>query len=112
MARDGVQELRACVLLQSGRALLDHAQPEVHVSEQAPFVCLPEGRPGSQLGNPSDVVQQCRRQQEIGAKSRMELCALPADRCDADRVLEQPAGVGMVRLGRGQPSKGGPQNFV
>ena len=42
----------------------------------------------------------------------MELRGLTAERRHADGVLEQPAGVGMVRLGRGQPTQRRAQRVV
>ncbi len=60
---DRVQQLGARVRLDTGASLLDHAQPEVDVAEQPPFVGLPEGRAGGQLRDAADVVQQCRREQ-------------------------------------------------
>ena len=57
-----------------------------------------------ELQRPAEVVQQGRRQDEIGAESRMKLSGLPAQRRDADGVLEQPASVGVVALGRRQPA--------
>jgi hypothetical protein len=41
-------------------------------------------------------VEERRGQDEIGAKSRVQLRRLAAERRDADRVLEQPARVGVV----------------
>src|SRR5205823_10207200 len=45
-------------------------------------------------------------------KSRMKLRSLPAHRRNPDRVLEQPAGVRMVRLGGRQPSQRGPDDII
>jgi uncharacterized protein (DUF1015 family) len=44
-------------------------------------------------------VEERRREEQVGAQPGMELRHLAADRRDADRVLEQPAGIGMMRLG-------------
>src|SRR6266571_3229883 len=42
----------------------------------------------------------------------MQLRRLPAESCDADRVLEQPARVRVVALGRGQPTERSPNPLV
>ena len=46
------------------------------------------------------VVDERRREQQLAAQPRMELRRLAAERRDADRVLEQAAGVGVVVVGR------------
>ena len=53
----------------------------------------------AELARAADVVQQRGGEQQVGAQPRVELRRLAAERGDADRVLEQPAGVGVVRLG-------------
>ena len=54
---------------------------------------------GERLGA-ADVVQERRGQQQVGVEPRVELGRLPAQRGHRHRVLEQAAGVGVVRLGR------------
>ncbi len=56
--------------------------------------------PAAELDRAADVVHECRREQQVGAQPRMELRRLAAERRDADRVLQQPAGVGVVVVGR------------
>ena len=73
-------------------------QAEVDVAEQAALLGDLEPRPGLQLARSADVVEQRRAEQEVGAQPRMKLHELPADRRDADHVLEQPAGVDVMRL--------------
>ena len=101
MRCDGVEELGENGRIEVSRALLDHAQAEMDVAEEAPFVRLPERRTGAELAGPADVVQQRRRQQEVMAKPRMELCGLAAQRGHADGVLEEAARVAVVRVGAG-----------
>ena len=100
MRADRVQELGPHACLERRRALLDQAQAEVNVPEQAPLVRGTEGRPASQLDRAADVVQERGREQEVGAQSRMELSHLAADRRDADRVLQEPTGVAVVTFDR------------
>ena len=97
---DRVQELGSDACLERRSALLDQAQAEVNVPEQAPLVRGTEDRPASQLDRAADVVQERGREQEIGAQSRMELRDLAADRRDADGVLQEPAGVAVVAFDR------------
>ena len=80
-------------------ALLDQAQPEVDVAEQAALVGRRERRPAAELDRTPDVVDKRRREQQVGPEPRMELRRLAAERRDADRVLEQAAGVGVVVVG-------------
>ena len=80
------------------------------VAEQASLVGRREdGRP-AELARPADVVDEGRRDQQVGAQPGMDLRELAAEGRDADRVLEQPAGVGVVAVGRrrGTPAKAPP----
>ena len=78
----------------------------MYVAEQTPLLRLAEARARSELGGASDVVEQRGGQQQVAAQPLVQLCRLAADRRDADRVLEQPAGVRMVRLrGREPPER-------
>ena len=52
--------------------------------------------PAPELDRATDVVQQRGGEQEVVAQARMELGGLAAERRDADRVLEQAAGVAVV----------------
>ena len=96
MAGDGVEQLGEGGGIEIARALLDHSQPQVDVAEQASFLGLPESRPGSELADAADVVEECGGQDEVGAKSRVELCRLATERGDADGVLEESAAVAVV----------------
>jgi len=107
-----VQELSAGVRLQACATFLDHAQSEVHVPEQPALLCLAKGRARSELRDPSEVVQQGSRQQQVRAQARVQLCRLAADRRHADRVLEQTARVRMVRVCGRQPAHRRSQRFV
>ena len=70
------------------------------VAEQAALVGRRERRPARQLERPARVVDERRREQQLAAQPRMELRRLAAERRDADRVLEQAAGVGVVVVRR------------
>ena len=53
----------------------------------------------AELANPSDVVEERCREQEVGAEPRVQLCRLAAERRHADGVLEQAARVAVVAVG-------------
>ena len=80
---------------------VDHSQSELDVPEQLALVGRSESGPAPELDGPSDVVDERGREQQVGPEPRMELRRLPAQRRDADGVLEQAAGVRVVAVGRG-----------
>jgi Protein of unknown function (DUF1015) len=87
---------------QLGRSvqLLEQPQAEMDVAEQAPLLGRREhGRP-AQLTGTADVVDESSGEQQVGAQARMDLGELAAERADADRVLQQAAGVGVVTVRR------------
>ena len=98
VTRDGVEQLGARALVELRRALLNEPEAEVDVAEQAALLGDLEPRARLELARAADVMEQCGCQQQIGAQPWMELHELAADRGDADRVLEQAAGVDVVRL--------------
>ncbi len=71
------------------------------MAEKAPFVRLTERRARAELADPAEVVQECRGEDDVVAKPWMELCRLPAERGDADRVLEQTSRISVVTVGGG-----------
>jgi uncharacterized protein (DUF1015 family) len=87
------------VELDCRRALLDRAQPEVDVSEQATLGGRREGRPAAELADTADVVEERRGDEQVGAQPRVELRRLAAECRDADGVLEQAACVAVVTVG-------------
>ena len=91
---DRVQELRwsTCVL--------QRTQAEMHVPEQLAVPRRPESRRRAQLTRAADIVDKCGRQKQVAAQARMQLRELAADGRDADGVLEEPAGVRVVAVGR------------
>ena len=82
--------------LQPARPLLDQAKAEVDVAQESPLGGGEEERPAVELARPTGVVQQRRREQEVGPQALVELRGFPAERGDAHGVLEQAAGPGMV----------------
>ena len=110
---DRVQELGADSGLERRGALLDQAQPQMDVTEEAALLGRLEDGPARQLGGAADVVEERRGEEEVGAQPGMELRDLAADRRDADRVLEQPARVAVVAVdGRGQCAEPTAQRVV
>ena len=70
------------------------------MAEQATLLGRRERGPARELERPADVVHERGREQQLAAQPRMELGGLAAERRDADGVLEQAAGVGVVVVGR------------
>jgi len=59
----------------------------MNVPEQPPFLGRSKGRPSFQLHCSAEVVQQRRREQQVGPQPWMELSGFAAKRCDAHGVL-------------------------
>ena len=72
----------------------------MHVAEQAALLGRPEGRRTAQLAHAAQVVQERRGEQQVGAEARVELRGLAGEGRDADGVLEQAAGIRVMRLRR------------
>jgi hypothetical protein len=93
VAGDRVQEL-------GGRAeLLEGAQPEVDVAQQASLIGRREERRPAELLDAADVVDERRGDEQVGRQSRVDLGQLAGERRDADRVLEQAACIRVVAVG-------------
>src|SRR6266511_817470 len=107
-----MQELRAHARLERPRTLLDHAQAEMDMTEQATLVRLPEGGPGRELSGTTDVVQERGGKEKIGSKPRMELRRLTTDGRDSYGVLEQAPGIRVMRLRCRQPPERGADRLV
>ena len=105
MAGDCVEELGEDGGIEVARVLLDRPEAEVDVSEKAPLLRLPERRPGSELPDPADVVQERSGEKQVVTKARVELRSLAAQRRYTDRVLEEAACVAVVAV-RGRGGKG------
>ncbi len=73
MACDRVQQLGGHGRVEIARALFDHAQTEVDVTEQAALLRLPERGAALELADASDVVQERGGEQEIETEARVEL---------------------------------------
>ena len=99
-----VQELGTNGRFQRHCPLLDQAQAEMDMAEQAPFLGRAEGRPAGELDRAADIVQEGAREQQIGSEPRMELRELAADRRDTDGVLEQAARVAVMAVDRRRQS--------
>ena len=97
---DAMQELGLLDRGQPLSPLVDEPNPELDVPQQVSLVRHRETGPGAELEHTADVVDERRREQQIGAQARVELRRLATDRRDADGVLEQAARVGVVSVGR------------
>ena len=112
MDRDGVQQFRPDFSLQRRGPFLDQPQAEVDMTEQSALLGRAEGRPALELQRPPNVVQESRREHQIGAQARMQLRGLAAQRRYANRVLEQAPRVGVVGLRRRERAQSLPQGLV
>jgi hypothetical protein len=73
------------------------------VSKQPTLLGRPERRSAAELECPPGVVEDRRGEEQVAAEAGVHLCGFAAERCDGDGVLEQAAGVDVVRLrARGQ----------
>ena len=100
VAGDRVQQLRAhCGIERRRRAPRSAAGRGGRGRAAGPprSAGTPAPRPSSRV-RPTSWSERGREQQ-VGAQARVELRGLAAERRDADRVLEQAARVGVVRLG-------------
>ncbi len=67
MNSDRVQELGAYFRFESGGSFLDQAETQVDVPEEATLLGLPEYRRRAELTDAAEVMEQCCREQEVGA---------------------------------------------
>src|SRR5919206_3138916 len=70
------------------------------VAEETALVRLAEDRAAAELERPAGVVEERRREEQVGTEPRMELRRVAAQGRHADRVLEEPARVRVVVLER------------
>ena len=96
--RDRMEQLGAHAGRDSLRVILDQAQAEMDVPKELALGRREEQRAAVELGDAAGVVEQRRRDQEIGAQARMNLSDVPADGGDGDRVLEEPARIGVMSV--------------
>src|SRR5262249_20915493 len=108
---DRMKQLRTRGRVERLGPLFDQPRAQVDVAEQAPLGGLPEARGRLELDGAAQVVEQGRGEDEIGAEPWMKLAELAADRRDADRVLEQPAGVDVVTVRRRRQRAEPPPDF-
>ena len=83
----------------SSRALLDQAQAEVDVAEQPSLLGLLGTSGRAELRDAPTSWRRAAASSRSAAQPRVKLRRLAADRCHADRVLEQPARVGVMAVG-------------
>ena len=91
-----VQELGEDGRVEIASSLLDHPKPEMDVAEEATLVGLTERRPGSEFADPTHVVEERGRKDDVVAQSRVELRRLAGECRDAHGVLEEATRVSVV----------------
>jgi hypothetical protein len=110
---DAMEELCARSAGDARGSLFDQAQAEVHMAQELSLLGGEEEWPLIELHGPPEVVHERSGEEQVGAKPWMELGDVPAGRRDGDRVLEQPAGIRVVRVGCGrQDAEPGPEGRV
>ena len=104
VAGDGVQERQQHVVAEAALSGggVDHAHAGDDVADHAPFVGDGDRHAGAERLGAADVVQERRREQDVGVEARVELGRLAAERRDGHGVLEEAAGVVVVGLRRGR----------
>ena len=100
---DRVEELRPDRGIEVVGALLDRGAGRGGRAPGGAFLRRAEERCAPELDGTPEVVQECRREQQVRAQPRVQLRGLAAEGRDADRVLEEAARVGVV------PVRGGRQ---
>src|SRR3954454_23186676 len=109
MRGDDAQERleRALVDARPRAGPLDPGQPEVHVAEQGAALARQDHGTRDEGVHAAAVVQQRRGQEQVGVEARVQLRRLAAERGNGNRVLREPAGVGVMavlgRRGRAEP---------
>ena len=87
---DGVDDLGQHAALEASGLRLDQPDPELNVSEQAPFLGRREGRAPPELQRPARVVEDRGCDEQIPAKPRVHLRRLAAERRDATVCSRSP----------------------
>jgi uncharacterized protein DUF1015 len=83
------------------------------VPKQPTLLGRPERRSAAELERPAGVVEDRRGEEQVAAKAGVHLRGFAAERCDGDGVLEQAAGVDVVRLrARGQFAKSSAEPLI
>jgi hypothetical protein len=95
-----MEHLGEDVLLQAPSLLFDKPEPQVDVAEELALTCREEERATVELADTPHVVEERCGEQDVRAQPRVELRRLAANRGNRNRVLDEPACVGMVSVGR------------
>ena len=80
--------------------LLQHPLADLHVAEQPALLADAEVGAVRELARLADVVHERRRDQQVGVELDVQQARLLRERRDRDRVLQQPAEVGVVPAAR------------
>src|SRR4051812_39952866 len=90
------ERLRVGETAKRGDPLADHPLADHHVADQPPLLAQSDLSAELELAGLADVVRQRGAEEQVGVESGMDEAQLMRQRCDADRVLEQPAEVRVV----------------
>lgn len=98
--RDGVQDLcQGCRIEEITGKAFDRADAKLYVAQELTFASLRKAGRALEFDRPTDVVEERRRYENVGAKSKMELTKVSAHSCDGDRVLKQSARIAVMPSG-------------
>jgi uncharacterized protein (DUF1015 family) len=98
MTRNRMEQLGEGGGIEIPRPILDHSQPKVDVSKEATLLGRSKRGAASELSYAPHIVQERSSEQEVVAETWVELGGLAAERRDADRVLEQSAGIAVMPI--------------
>jgi hypothetical protein len=88
MTRDRVQQLRTNLRRKPACLLLDETQAEMDMAEKLPLGGREKERTAIELANPAGVVEEGRREEEVGTQARVYLGGFTTKTGDRHRVLE------------------------
>ena len=91
-----MQERDAPLGRQVAQPRLEQLLAEHEVAEQPALVRQADLRAVGELARLAEVVDDRRRHEQVGVQPRVQLARLQRERADRDRVLEQPAEVGVM----------------
>jgi len=88
MTRDRVQQLRTNLRRKPACLLLDETQAEMDMAEKLPLGGREKERTAIELAHPAGVVEEGRREEEVGTQARVYLGRFTAKAGDRHRVLK------------------------
>src|ERR1700691_6323091 len=98
MAEDTMHERHTSLAGQSRRSMSsDQSQPQLDVTEHAPFLCAGDLRASGVLAYLADVVHKRRAKQQVTIQAGVQRAQLDRQRGNCHSVLQEPTEESMVR---------------